>query len=138
MKTSNPPNHTIFPETIDKNLIDLKISLTQKQVNLLRNCVSNLGTEDRDCVRLQLVIANAILDANQAWSKIGLPAKDVVPTIIEALKDQEWIIRSLAAHALGKIGPAAKDAVPALTEALKDEDANVRDMAQMALKKIED
>lgn len=40
---------------------------------------------------------------------------------IEALKDENWLVRSGAADALATIGPDAK-AAPALVNALKDED----------------
>jgi len=37
--------------------------LTPKQVGLLRNCVSDLGRKDADCVHIQLSLVEAILDA---------------------------------------------------------------------------
>jgi len=44
---------------------EIKLSLTEKEIELLRNSTSDLGTIDRECVSLQLKIANAILDATE-------------------------------------------------------------------------
>lgn len=41
----------------------LVLELTNREVELLRNSTSDLGTNDVDCTRLQLKIADAILDA---------------------------------------------------------------------------
>jgi len=41
----------------------ITLDLTDRQVELLRNSTSDLGTTDLDCVNLQLQIASAILDA---------------------------------------------------------------------------
>lgn len=36
--------------------------LTDREIELLRNSTSDLGIEDKDCIRLQVKIVNAILD----------------------------------------------------------------------------
>jgi HEAT repeat protein len=76
-----------------------------------------------------------------AEPKPGPPASDElkkrIHAQIEALKDEDWLVRSNAAIALGKIGAAAKDAVPALKKALEDEDPSVRDLAAEALSRIQ-
>jgi hypothetical protein len=41
----------------------IEVDLTDKEIQLLRGCISDLGCKDRDCVGLQLKIANAVLDA---------------------------------------------------------------------------
>ena len=41
----------------------LTLELTPKQVALLRNSTSDLGKNDKNCVVVQLKIAEAILDA---------------------------------------------------------------------------
>ena len=55
--------------------------------------------------------------------------------MIQALKDNESIVREYAAESLGEIGDPR--AVEALKEALKDEDLDVRSAAKEALAKIE-
>lgn len=42
----------------------LVLDLTDREVELLRNSTSDLGTNDVNCTRLQLKIASAILDAS--------------------------------------------------------------------------
>jgi HEAT repeat protein len=84
--------------------------------------------------------------------EIGPAAKEAVPDLIAALKDQEEDVRSnpadpllkdlgghvrrAAARALGRIGPAAKEAVPDLIAALKDQDWSVRHNVALALEEI--
>ena len=60
-----------------------------------------------------------------------------VPSLIEALKDDESWIRQMAARNLGVLGPNAKSALYALIESLKDEDESVRKRALEAIKKID-
>ena len=50
-------------EQQDTYNITLK-NLTAQQIALLRNATSDLGLDDKDCIRLQLAIANALLDAD--------------------------------------------------------------------------
>lgn len=40
----------------------ITLELTEQEIELLRNSTSDLGTADKDCVSMQLKIANAILD----------------------------------------------------------------------------
>lgn len=42
---------------------NITLSLTKKQMDLLRECVKPLGISNRDAVHLQLEINNAICDA---------------------------------------------------------------------------
>jgi HEAT repeat protein len=67
---------------------------------------------------------------------MGPDAKDAIPALIEALKDNDVQVRRTVARALGKIGPAAKSAVPALQKVTNDADRQVRDAATLALKRI--
>jgi HEAT repeat protein len=64
-------------------------------------------------------------------------AAQVVPALIEALKDKEGDIRWSAAIGLGTFGEQARDAVPALQAALRDRDARVREGARVALTRID-
>ncbi|AFZ22543.1 PBS lyase HEAT-like repeat protein,HEAT repeat protein [Cylindrospermum stagnale PCC 7417] len=71
--------------------------------------------------------------AADALVNIGSPA---VPSLIEALKNQDHNLRWHAASILGDLGAEAAPAVPALTAALQDEDGQVRLYATLALGNI--
>jgi HEAT repeat protein len=64
-------------------------------------------------------------------------AAQVVPALIEALKDKEGDIRLSAAIGLGTFGEQAKDAIPALKAAQQDRDGRVRNAARVALSRID-
>ena len=75
-------------------------------------------------------------DAVNVLRVIGPAAKEAIPDLVKALKDEDKYVRYLAAFALRRIGPAAKDAIPALSEALVDEYGPVREEALKALDQI--
>src|SRR5580700_4191341 len=60
-------------------------------------------------------------------------AAQIVPALIEALKDTEADIRLSAAIGLGSFGEQARDAIPALQAAQRDRDGRVREAAGKAL-----
>ena len=62
--------------------------------------------------------------------RIGEPAKDAVPALIQALGDEYSGVRRDAAEALRRIGGPA---VSALKQALEDENSEVREGATKAL-----
>ena len=64
-------------------------------------------------------------------------AADVVPALVEALKDDVIDVRRTAAGTLGSFGEKAIAAVPALMAALRDREPSVRKSAGQALKKID-
>lgn len=64
-------------------------------------------------------------------------AAQVVPAMIESLKDKTTDVRWSAAIGLGYFGDEAKDAIPALQTALKDRDVRVREAAGVALSRID-
>jgi hypothetical protein len=64
-------------------------------------------------------------------------AAQVVPAMIEALKDRTNDVRWSAAIGLGYFGDSAKEAIPALQAALTDHDARVREAAGVALSRID-
>jgi HEAT repeat protein len=64
-------------------------------------------------------------------------AAQVVPALIEALKDKANDVRWSAAIGLGYFGDKAKDAIPALQEAQHDPDARVREASGVALSRID-
>jgi HEAT repeat protein len=64
-------------------------------------------------------------------------ATQVVPALMEALKDRESDVRWSAAIGLGYFGERARDAIPALQTAQRDRDARVREAAGVALSRID-
>jgi HEAT repeat protein len=64
-------------------------------------------------------------------------AAQVVPALIEALKDHHSDIRRSAAIGLGNFGEHARAAIPALQATLNDRDARVREAAGVALGRID-
>jgi len=64
-------------------------------------------------------------------------AAQVVPALIEALKDKQADIRRSAALGLGSFAELAQDAIPALVAAQSDHDARVREAAGVALSRID-
>jgi HEAT repeat protein len=75
------------------------------------------------------------MKARTALEKIA--PKEVVPALIEALKDPEPDVRQFAALSVLKYGKEAKAAVPTLLERLADANAEVLDAAAIALREIE-
>ena len=67
----------------------------------------------------------------------GLEKEHNVTELVEALSDNDALVRRLAAIVLGDIGDAAVNAVPALIGRLKDNDQDVREQAASALSKID-
>ena len=67
----------------------------------------------------------------------GPNSKAAVNDILPLLKDEDHVVRRLAAYALGQIGPAAKVAIPALKELMNDPDTSTGTTALNALHAIE-
>jgi HEAT repeat protein len=59
-----------------------------------------------------------------------------VQTLIAALSDGAWRVRSSAASALGQIGLVTAEVLPALITALQDDDKEVRRSVAMALEQL--
>jgi HEAT repeat protein len=64
-------------------------------------------------------------------------AAQIVPAMIESLKDKEGDVRWSAAIGLGHFGEKAREAIPALQAARSDRDARVREAAGKALTRID-
>jgi vesicle coat complex subunit len=64
-------------------------------------------------------------------------AAQVIPALIEALKDHDGDVRRSAAIGLGVFGDQARDAIPELQAAQQDRDARVREAARVALSRID-
>jgi hypothetical protein len=76
------------------------------------------------------------LAAKQEWNKLPAVGKEAVGPLIDALKEEELLVRSKAVKALGKIGDAG--AVEPIIKALKDKASFVREKAAEALGEIGD
>lgn len=71
-----------------------------------------------------------------AWCDWPDQTRELVPTLVEALNDQDVVVRYHVAAALGAIGPEAARAVPVLCELIKDRDLALRSQAAEALARI--
>jgi serine/threonine protein kinase len=114
-------------------VVPLTDLLKDERVKIRRKAVSALeqiGAGSLEATT-QLILALEDLDpegdvrwyATIAIGKIGLPAKDAIPSLIKRLRDEKSGIRAYASWALGKMGLEAKDAIPVLLETLKDENS---------------
>lgn len=110
---------------------DLKASLNSKAVPAL---ISALQEQKADAYFLR---ANAALALGSMGSDPKV-AKDAVPLLITALKDENTLIRSDAANALGLMRSNATNAIPHLIAVMNkdNEDEQVRIDAVNALEKI--
>lgn len=75
-------------------------------------------------------------EAAYALAGMGPAAREGVPALTAALKDESPNVRWAAAWALGEIGPPAASAIPALTAAQQDENGSVRWVAGRAMRHI--
>lgn len=74
-------------------------------------------------------------EAAKTLGKIGPGAGPAIPSLVNALGDEDKWVRRNAAEAIGSIDPTNLEAVPALVEAIKDESGRVRvAVAQTLLK----
>lgn len=67
----------------------------------------------------------------------GPNSSAAVNDILPLLKDEDPVVRRLAAYALGQIGPSAKAAIPGLTAMLQDNDSNAVTAALNAIRAID-
>jgi hypothetical protein len=108
-------------------------NLGQKSVSLL---IQALGNDKDSYIRE----AAAKILGNIGNPRSGINEEEVreaiVPSLIRALKDDDFQVRSSAAQGLQKIGTQAKEAVPALIQALRDDDFGVRSSAKESLMSI--
>jgi HEAT repeat protein len=74
--------------------------------------------------------------AARSLGKLGVPAKDAIRPLTDALKDPDKGVRRAAAEALGLMGPDAVVAAPKLRDLIKT-DRDVAEAAQAALERIE-
>jgi HEAT repeat protein len=80
-----------------------------------------------------------VVKRRQAIRELGsrtAEAERVVPSLVEALRDENEYVRHDSATVLANFGADAQPAVAALVAALGDKDRNVRRAAEATLKKI--
>lgn len=65
--------------------------------------------------------ASITVEDTSASNPPSAPLEAAIPYLVEALKDENVVIRERAARTLAALGPYAKAAVPVLIEALKDD-----------------
>jgi HEAT repeat protein len=75
--------------------------------------------------------------AIQALGALGKESGEVVPILVDSLKDEVVEVRLAALEELGNLGPKAKTAEPAVKASLRDPRKSVRDAAEETLKKIQ-
>jgi HEAT repeat protein len=96
------------------------------------------GADARDALPalIEALADQDIIVRGQAAFALAGIGAPAVPQLVETLKSQNIDARRLAVIALGKIGPDADVARPALTSLLQDADAELRMSSAEALKKI--
>ncbi|HLW65353.1 MAG TPA: HEAT repeat domain-containing protein [Gemmataceae bacterium] len=62
--------------------------------------------------------------------------REALPALMEALKDTNKEERSAAAYAIGRIGPQARESIPLLVKTLKDPEPMVKRSAAEALSRV--
>ena len=100
--------------------------------------LGEIGSDAKDAIPALILGFRDEEVSTYAPSALGKIGKVAVPALIEALKDEDQIVRHKSASALGYIGPDAKAAVPALIRLAKEqEQAGSGRHAEMALYEIE-
>jgi hypothetical protein len=74
--------------------------------------------------------------ASRTLAQLGPDDREMVPTLIALLKDDDRIVRGGACRLLGQIGPKAKDALKPLDDLIIDPDKMVRQECLWARKRI--
>lgn len=67
---------------------------------------------------------------------MGAAAAAAVPGLLERLKDEDWMARESAAHALAAVGVGAAPALPELARRVADDSDKVRHAAKAALESL--
>ncbi|MBI3408435.1 MAG: sigma-70 family RNA polymerase sigma factor [Planctomycetes bacterium] len=124
----------------NKDLIRvLAAGLTDRDASVAQNAACGLDNVGPDAVPFVIEVLkakksnSAIIHAAEALRLAGVRAagKPAVPYLAEALKIDDWQLRSKVLSALGAIGKEAKPAIPAIVgvlgATLKSTDAKLRD-----------
>jgi HEAT repeat protein len=107
---------------------------------LLLGCAKKPPYEGKSAAELERMVQSndtaRQVQGAYGLSQLGHEAKPAVPSLIDALKSPEALVRQNAALALGTIGSEAKEAVPGLSDALNDSEWTVRRQAAVSLGQI--
>ena len=76
--------------------------------------------------------------AAQTLADMGLRAKEAVPALCKAIKDQSKDVRAQAAEGLGQISQGTGDAIPSLIDALGDRSEDVRHNVSKSMIQLSD
>ena len=122
---------------ITRPLMDkLMEEASPEAVNDILDAVASLGENAVPRLSKALEHADARAKAAAIIARIGPAAKDAVPALIEALKDENALTRCEVLFALAAIGPDAKQAVAAVIDAVGDPEEDVCYAACFALGKV--
>ena len=95
--------------------------------------VDTLKTNADVQARRDAAYALAIISSDYGLDR---EAADVLPVLIDGLKDRDSWIRQISANALGPMGRHATPAIPALMAVAANRESDARDSAIMALGRI--
>jgi HEAT repeat protein len=95
--------------------------------------IETLRTSEEIKERRDAAYALAIISHD---SGLDREAHEVLPVLIEGLKDRDEWIQQMSANALGPMGRYASPAIPALTVMAADRECKMRDAAILALGNI--
>ena len=95
--------------------------------------VETLRTSKDAEERRQAAYALAIISGD---SGLDREAKDVLPVLMDGLKDRDDWVRQMSANALGPMGRHAAPAIPALMALAANREDDMRDVAILALGRI--
>jgi hypothetical protein len=95
--------------------------------------IETLRTSENAEERRQAASALAIISGDYGLDR---EAKDVLPVLIDGLKDRDDWIRQMSANALAPMGRHAAPAVPALMAMAANREDDMRDAAILALGRI--
>ena len=132
-----------LPPTVNNSSVELRrTELFVRLGELGPEAVSALarGLSDAELgVRRNAALTLAVLGSR--WYESGerqsrLDIESALPALTAALRDEDGLVRSRSAQAIGEIGPAAAPAVPALIELLKNKEEGSRIGACIALRGI--
>jgi HEAT repeat protein len=119
--------------------------LTDKEESVRLRAAQALWDIDHE-TKLTLPVLIGLLTHETHWAnrnaamnllaRIGPQAREAVPALTQALKEESMEVRRTAAVTLGQIGPDASAAVPTLRSMLQDPEKEAAEKAAVALEKI--
>jgi HEAT repeat protein len=113
-----------------------KLAVINKLIDSKSKGVTALISILKDKNHTNHTIRRAVIEG---FGKIGSPAAEAVPNLLEELSDDNnsMPVRRMAASAIGSIGKAATIAIPELVDTLNQNDPEISQAAAEALNKID-